>query len=388
MESLLSRISLIYTFILQGKFIMNKMSKVTASMLAGSLALLLPTFAYADNNSFSLKLEPGVAVPLTSPQSNRFDAGGAIAAQGLVSLTPWFALGPVVSVVALPSNLNGIDTGVAWGAGLGAVVRRSHDNDDTGLMANSAWLGTDFQMVKTGDLLRPAVSVAAGIHFPTSESRSLWVGPFLRLQNVFPTNSDPTLDSRDAKVAIIGLSFEFGGSRNTTESDRDGDGVPDSVDRCPDVPGPKANDGCPWPKVEAPSVPNHTTADVHQQPFNLEIHHKIQFDYDSAVLRSNSIPALTEVMQALLAHSNYKVRIEGHASAEGNAQHNQVLSFHRAQSVLEYLVAKGIVRDRLSAVGFGSSKPIASNATPVGRETNRRVEFEVTLTISADGESK
>lgn len=372
---------------------MNRMSKVTVSMLAGSLALMLPVLAHADDD-LTLRLQPGVAFPLNTPQSDRFNPGGALEVQGLVALTPWLAVGPAVGVVALPSKLSGIDPGTAWEAGITGLVRRPHNNTAVGLDANSAWLGADFQIVKTGDLVaKPAFSLAAGIDWPTTNTRTLWVGPFVRFQNVFDPGTDPNLNKSDAKIGIIGLNFEFGAGRgpNTTSaSDRDGDGVPDAVDRCPDVPGPKANDGCPWHTVKVvPGVNLVPTAPtVHRQPFHLEIKHKIQFDYDSAVLRGDSASALKEVLGDLLAHTNYRVVIQGHASAEGNTQHNTVLSLHRAQSVLEFLVSNGVDRDRLAAVGFGSSKPIADNSTQVGRETNRRVEFEVTLTISDDGESK
>jgi OmpA-OmpF porin, OOP family len=219
-------------------------------------------------------------------------------------------------------------------------------------------------------------------------------GPFVRFQNVFDPGTDPNLNKNDAKIAILGWNFEFGASHKPstiTDSDRDGDGVPDAIDRCPDVPGPKANDGCPWPKVESPPVSQpvvHQTPSP-QEPFHMEIQHKIQFDYDSAVLRSSSTASLKDVVATLSAHNNYRVKIEGHASSEGNVQHNQVLSLHRAQSVLEFLVSNGVARNRLTAIGFGSTKPIADNSTQAGREANRRVEFEVlTITISDDGESK
>ena len=369
---------------------MNRLHKVSAAMLAGSLAILLPTIASAEG--VSVKLEPGVAIPLTHPQSDRFDVGGAIGGKLLAHPTSWFALGPSLGFVAMNSRLNGIDTGTAYEAGIGAVLRRSHDNTGTGLGANSPWVDADLQAVKTGDLLRPSASAAVGISFPTSVERTLWIGPFARIQGIFPTTDAPNVDTRSAKTAIFGLSFEFEGShQKAVPSDRDHDGVPDSEDRCPDVPGPVSNQGCPLPVVQVvpppPATPPQVEEIVRQEPVFLQVNSKIQFNYDSAVLLSTSITSLDYVVKQLDEHSNYRVKIEGYASSEGDAHHNQVLSLQRAQSVLNYLVAQGVDKDRLTAVGFGIDNPIADNSTAAGREANRRVEFEVVLTITA-GEGK
>jgi outer membrane protein OmpA-like peptidoglycan-associated protein len=80
----------------------------------------------------------------------------------------------------------------------------------------------------------------------------------------------------------------------------------------------------------------------------------------------------------LRAHPEVKhVRIDGHTDNVGGAALNQDLSQRRSQSVVEYLVAKGIERTRLGARGFGLDKPIATNATALGRAKNRRVECTV-----------
>ena len=368
---------------------MNRLHQVSAAMLAGSLALLLPAIASAEG--VSVKLEPGVAIPLTHPQSDRFDVGGAVNGKLLAHPTDWFAFGPSLGVVALPSHLNNIDTGTAYLAGIGAVIRRSHDNSSTGLAANSPWVDADLQAVKTGDLLRPSASAAVGVSFPTSVERTLWIGPFARIQGIFPTTDAPNVDTRSAKTAIFGVSFEFEGSHTKVVSDRDHDGVPDSEDRCPDVPGPASNQGCPLPVVQAapppPATPPTVEEVVKQEPVFLQVSSKIQFNYDSAVLLSSSITSLDYIVKQLDEHTNYHVKIEGYASSEGNANHNQVLSLQRAQSVLGYLVAQGVDKARLTAVGFGISNPIADNSTAAGREANRRVEFEVVLTLT-DGASK
>jgi OOP family OmpA-OmpF porin len=72
-----------------------------------------------------------------------------------------------------------------------------------------------------------------------------------------------------------------------------------------------------------------------------------------------------------------KIAIEGHASAEGDPKRNLTLSDERAKSVMKYIVDKGVDAKRLTAKGFGITKPIADNATEEGREKNRRVEFNI-----------
>jgi outer membrane protein OmpA-like peptidoglycan-associated protein len=95
----------------------------------------------------------------------------------------------------------------------------------------------------------------------------------------------------------------------------------------------------------------------------------------SSELGSASYPALDEIVDVLEKNPSVKVEIEGHTDSTGSAALNQRLSEQRAQAVLEYLVRKGIDRKRLSAKGYGLTRPIASNATPQGRAKNRRVEL-------------
>jgi OOP family OmpA-OmpF porin len=72
-----------------------------------------------------------------------------------------------------------------------------------------------------------------------------------------------------------------------------------------------------------------------------------------------------------------KIRIEGNASSEGSAQHNQKLSEDRARSVMKYLTEHGVAAGELVSIGYGTDRPIADNTTEAGREQNRRVEFVI-----------
>lgn len=72
------------------------------------------------------------------------------------------------------------------------------------------------------------------------------------------------------------------------------------------------------------------------------------------------------------------IRIDGHTDSKGSQQYNNSLSQKRSEEVVNWLVSKGISRDRVSAKGFGESKPLASNDDEdEGRELNRRTEFVI-----------
>ncbi len=101
----------------------------------------------------------------------------------------------------------------------------------------------------------------------------------------------------------------------------------------------------------------------------------ILFDTDSARLRSESLPTLDEVVRLLAGEPSWSVLVEGHTDSTSTAAHNQALSEQRAKSVVNYLTGKGVAASRLSAAGFGQSRPVADNATELGRAQNRRVEL-------------
>ena len=83
--------------------------------------------------------------------------------------------------------------------------------------------------------------------------------------------------------------------------------------------------------------------------------------------------------------ANMRVRVEGHTDSKGSDAYNQRLSQRRSESVVKYLISKGIDPSRLEAVGFGKSRPIAPNQNPdggdnpIGRAKNRRVEVHIAL---------
>lgn len=88
-------------------------------------------------------------------------------------------------------------------------------------------------------------------------------------------------------------------------------------------------------------------------------------------------PTLNSVAIVLRKFNRTLIDINGHTDSTGSLAHNQALSERRAMSVASYLNGQGVDPRRVSAVGFGPSQPVASNATPDGRAQNRRVEIQI-----------
>lgn len=105
---------------------------------------------------------------------------------------------------------------------------------------------------------------------------------------------------------------------------------------------------------------------------------KIHFEFDRAIIRPISYPILDDVADLLRRNPQIqRVRVEGHTDWIGSDAYNQRLSNNRARAVRDFLVQKGIDPNRLEAVGYGESRPIADNSTVQGRARNRRTEFTV-----------
>jgi outer membrane protein OmpA-like peptidoglycan-associated protein len=125
------------------------------------------------------------------------------------------------------------------------------------------------------------------------------------------------------------------------------------------------------------------------QEFNLDIELKkmevgnsvvlknIFFDFNKATIRPESANELNRLIKLLKDNPGVKIELGSHTDNMGSDDYNLKLSDSRSQSVVEYLVAKGIAAGRLVAKGYGESKPIGSNDTEAGRQSNRRTEFKI-----------
>ena len=368
------------------------LARKTATSLPALGLLALPATARAVE--LGVRAEPGIAVPLTAPQTPRFEPGGVISLKGYLGLGRYFDVQAGISFVGLPAAVGTVPatTGTAWSDSLGLRLKRPHDEDPgRGVWARaSPWIDADALYVRTGGLDRFGVTVGAGVSFHLETRRNAWLGPFVRYMDIVQPRRQG-FDSGDARVLLVGVGLEIGSrSRHRLAlafspapaqvdecpscpilgaSDRDHDGLSDAVDNCPDVAGPVENRGCPVYRR------------VIVRPDKLELSEKIMFAFDKADLEAESYPLLDEVVQALKDNKGFRVQIEGHTDSTGPREHNQTLSEQRALTVLAYLRDHGVASERLSYVGFGESAPTDSNQTVAGRENNRRVDFVVHFKI-------
>lgn len=104
----------------------------------------------------------------------------------------------------------------------------------------------------------------------------------------------------------------------------------------------------------------------------------VEFEFNSNKLAGSSTASLDKVAQLLTEDTSWRIlRVYGHTDSKGSSAYNKKLSQERAVAVMNYLISKGVPSDKIVVMGFGYEKPIATNATESGRQTNRRVELEV-----------
>ena len=203
------------------------------------------------------------------------------------------------------------------------------------------------------------------------------------------TDGDGVPDDKDLCPTVAGLKVLSGCP------DTDQDGIPDNEDKCPTKAGPKESGGCPDEDRDGDTVvdrldkcpdqfgappdgcPKKYTLVVVKRE-KIEIKQQVHFATAKFRVLPDSYKLLNQVASVLNDFPKMKVSIEGHTDTVGGEAPNMRLSQRRAEAVLDYLVSKGISPDRLEAIGYGPTKPIASNKTASGRARNRRTEFRIT----------
>lgn len=103
----------------------------------------------------------------------------------------------------------------------------------------------------------------------------------------------------------------------------------------------------------------------------------VTFDTDSTEIRPGLYSEITRVASILKQYPDTFVRVEGHTDSVGSDTYNMDLSIRRANAVRTLLVREGVSGDRMQAVGYGESTPVATNSTAAGRQMNRRVEIKI-----------
>ena len=203
------------------------------------------------------------------------------------------------------------------------------------------------------------------------------------------TDGDGIADKDDACPDVKGLAA-FKGCPDT-----DGDGVTDASDKCPTVAGPASNGGCPILDADKDGVPDleddcptvagpisnrgcpEVTIEVIE---SLKIQARsVFFDSGKSTFKAGdaaTVTSLDAMREILRNYPNAKFSIEGHTDSDGSDAYNQKLSDDRANAVRNVLIEKGVKPGNLTAIGFGETKPIATNKTKAGKALNRRTEVK------------
>ncbi|MDT8442307.1 MAG: OmpA family protein [Desulfuromonadales bacterium] len=203
-------------------------------------------------------------------------------------------------------------------------------------------------------------------------------------------------------IASVGLYWQFGGvTPAPAPLDSDGDGIPDSRDKCPDTPlgtpvdavgcppvekapaptpaplpvvdGDDDGDGVPNSRDKCPGTPKGVIVDEHGCEIKFTL--QLEFDFDKADIRPQYHGKLQQAADFIGKYPEAKFLLAGHTDSIGTDAYNSKLSERRATAVKNYLVSNfGIKAERLYPRGYGESQPTADNSTEEGRQHNRRVE--------------
>ena len=176
-----------------------------------------------------------------------------------------------------------------------------------------------------------------------------------------------TLISTNAMTDFVVNVFLKKGAKVRPPVDIDGDGITDSIDKCPKTPaGIKVDKvGCPIPIKEKISITLH-----------------IEFDFDKDDVRPEYNPQIEEVANFLKAYPDKDVSLEGHTDSEGSDAYNDDLSKRRAESVKNVLIETfGIDAAKITTEGYGEARPVATNETTEGRQQNRRVVANIETVV-------
>ena len=238
----------------------------------------------------------------------------------------------------------------------------------------------------------------AGVSYRTQDAATILAGITMMDRMQIGYAYDITLSplrrqSSGSHEFMLGYRFE-------EPSDRDGDGIPDKRDACPDEPGPRSNNGCPLDKPQkdkymdsdGDGIPDHKdkcpytwgppendgcpiVEKKEQQTLDFAMIN-LEFEWDKDIIMDTSKPWLDDLAALLRDKGDWKLYIGGHTDNTGTEKYNLELSKRRAFAVQRYLISKGVKEDRFTVEYFGQYMPIDTNNTPEGRQRNRRVEMK------------
>ena len=388
-------------------------------------------------------VEAVAGAPVSSPQRDWYGAGGSLAVGVGQPLASWLVLeGRFRSALFLdgdqPTTAGVADPGTATlnGATLGVLLRMP---DRTVRRATGPWLSAGMGGAFTGKQFRATWEAGLGYGFAIGEKLAL--GPVLRFVQVIQPDGNE-LAPRDARLLLGGIRMSFRDATpekplaEPTRHDRDGDGIEDERDRCPDqaedLDGFEDQDGCPETDNDqdgildaadgCPNIPEDKDGfqdedgcvdedndhdgildkddqcPLEPETINGErdddgcpdeglivmrddrvvLEERVLFDLNSPRVKRGAEPVLRAIINLQQQHPEWtKMRIEGHADARGDANFNQQLSERRATNVRQALIALGMDPELLVAEGYGASRLLTTDPGEEAQRTNRRVEFVV-----------
>jgi outer membrane protein OmpA-like peptidoglycan-associated protein len=288
--------------------------------------------------------------------------GHVVGQLGLWSVTPFLLVGTGilgVSSDAPPASLGSEqDVAIHFGGGVKVYVNRwiQLRLDIRDVVSNRAGVGE-------GLTSSPEILLGLSVTLGRKKARD----PQKAKPGVGDRDGDGILDRDDYCPDVFGVPPR--GCPQVCVDDRDGDGLSDPVDQCPDEPetrnGYQDGDGCP---DEVPPELGDLSG----------VMEGINFDTDKDSIKAASKPRIDKAVDVMKKYPALKVRISGHTDSQGPYRHNVDLSKRRAQSVKRYMVESGIDASRIETEGFGPDQPIDTNDTAEGRAKNRRIEFAIT----------
>lgn len=296
-----------------------------------------------------------------------------------------------------------LDDANTWGLGFGFVLNENWTLDAVASQYNTETSaggmdvdGTQYRLdalyhINTESLWRPYVAFGVGdqeLEWDNEESHrdtllNLGAGVKRSLGGNWEFRTDVrafnSLDNEYTDLALnAGISYLFGGSPAPVraapapapepEKDSDGDGVLDSKDQCPDTPRTHKVDavGCSLKLTETVSIELNIT-----------------FDTAKAIIKPEFEGEVANLARFMDQYADTEVSVHGHTDSQGSDAYNQKLSQSRADAVKAALITKyGIAADRVNAIGYGESKPVADNTTADGRKKNRRVVGNVSTKVT------
>jgi outer membrane protein OmpA-like peptidoglycan-associated protein len=409
-------------------------SSLASLALAGAcLALALPSAASGEIASelheTVVTVEAPVAIPISAPLRDRFGLGAMPALSAAIPVGQWTLVGlrlrgGFLSNGPAPSNPAIKDPGTGGLAVLAALARfRPLAGRTPDSRARGPWVELGAGLGLTGSLARAVGEAAVGWNF---RWRGVTFGPSLRYEHVVQPAND--LDSSDAQILLAGLEIVVHDAHDRPPlsptaaspglsaelakiADRDGDGIPDELDKCPDEPedkdGFEDEDGCPDPDNDKDGIPDTAdacpnepetvngfededgcpdSAPIVVKENRILLTEKVLFETNRARVNLEGRPSLAAVFNLWKQHPEWDyLVVDGYADRRGPDGFNLWLSHLRAERAIRVLVEMGFPADKLRIRAFGHRQLRVQGDDEESDRQNRRVEFIIVKKGQAPG---